>query len=104
MLFELIFVSLYLAGWLICGFLPWLAVSVATRGHAGLPMLPLCLFAGVVGGLSVPVLVRQDAAGLVLSFIAAAVVPSGLMAAQRLALSAKRREAPEDAAPVGKAE
>jgi hypothetical protein len=43
-LFALIFLSLFLLGWLFCAFLPWLAVSVATRGNAGLGM-PLCLFA-----------------------------------------------------------
>ena len=104
MLFELIFISLYLAGWLACGFAPWLAVSVATRGHAGLHMLPVCLFGGVVGGLAVPILVRQDLAGLVMSFVAAILVPAGLIAAQRLALSGRREETSEDAAKVGEAE
>ncbi|GAB4320452.1 MAG: hypothetical protein Kow0010_00240 [Dehalococcoidia bacterium] len=104
MLFELIFISLYLAGWLACGFAPWLAASVATRGHAGLHMLPVCLFGGVVGGLAVPILIRQDLAGLVMSFAAAVLVPAGLMAAQRIALSARREEATEDPAKVGEPE
>lgn len=104
MLFELIFVSLFVAGWLACGFAPWLAVSVATRGHAGLHMLPVCLFGGVVGGLAVPILIRQDLAGLWLSFAAAILLPSGLIATQRLAMSARRPEAAKDAAHLGEPE
>ena len=85
MLFNLIFISLFLSGWLVLAFLPWLAVSVATRGHAGLRLLPLALFTGVVGGLAVPILIRDDGLGLVLSFVAAFALPSLLLGAQRLA-------------------
>ena len=60
MLFDTIFISLFVTGWLICGYVPWLAWSVATRGHAGLIYLPLCLFAGVVGGMAVPTLGLSD--------------------------------------------
>ena len=75
MLFNLIFIGLFVAGWLTLGFLPWLAISVATRGHAGLRYLPLSLFAGLVGGLAVPIFIRDDGLGLVLSFAAAFVLP-----------------------------
>jgi hypothetical protein len=86
--FTLIFVSLFVAGWLIAGLVPWMVLSVATRGNAGLVNLPLCLLAGVVGGLAVPVLGKDDAAGIWLSMAAAAVVPSLLLVARRLSLGA----------------
>lgn len=104
MLFELIFVSLFIAGWLACGFAPWLALSVATRGHAGLHMLPICLFGGVVGGLAVPILLRQDMAGLWLSFAAALFIPAMLLAAQRTAAAARQRQSPGDVARVKEGE
>lgn len=85
MLFTLVFVTLYALGWLALAFAPWLALSVATRGHAGLRLLPACLAAGVAGGLAVPLLVRDDATGLALSFAAALVLPALLLAAARLA-------------------
>ncbi len=95
MLFNLIFISLFVAGWLTLGFVPWLAVSVATRGHAGLRYLPLALFAGVVGGLAVPILIRDDGLGLVLSFVAAFVLPGFLLGVQRLAVAPVPARSPE---------
>ncbi|MGH2628895.1 MAG: hypothetical protein ACRDHY_19830, partial [Anaerolineales bacterium] len=92
MLFETIFGSLFVAGWLICGFLPWLAVSVATRGNAGLGMLPLCLFAGAVGGLGVPLLLNDGWVGVWLSFVAAVAVPALLMAVRKIAAPALTSE------------
>jgi hypothetical protein len=86
--FTLIFVSLFVAAWLFAGLIPWLVLSVATRGSAGLVNLPLCLFAGVVGGLAVPLLGKDDVAGIWLSVLAALVVPSLLLAARRLSLGA----------------
>lgn len=85
MLFALVFVTLYALGWLALGFAPWLALSVATRGHAGLRLLPACLAAGVIGGLVVPLLIRDDGLGIALSFAAAFVLPCLLLAAARLA-------------------
>lgn len=86
-MFTGIFVTLMVAGWLSLAFLPWLGWSVATRGNAGLANLPLCLFAGVVAGLAVPILFRDDAWGLLLSGLAAFAVPLGLLAAQRVAMA-----------------
>jgi hypothetical protein len=94
--FDFIFLGLFFAGWLICGFVPWLALSVATRGNAGLRYLPLCLLAGVTAGLAVPLLGLDDSRGLWLSFAAAFAVPSLLLAARRLSLGAASR--PERAA------
>lgn len=90
-MFTLIFVSLFVAGWLLAGLVPWMVFSVATRGNAGLSNLPLCLFAGVVGGLAVPVLGKDDAAGIWLSMLAALAVPALLLVARRLSLGAVAR-------------
>lgn len=86
MLFTFIFVSLYVMGWCFFAFLPWLAFSIATRGHAGLAMLPLCLFAGVVAGLALPVLGADSVAGFWLSFVAAAAVSLILLTVRRATL------------------
>ncbi len=83
MLFSLLFITLYVLGWLVLGFLPWLALSVGTRGHAGLLWLPLSLIAGVAGGLVVPLFLR-DGLGLVLSFAAAFALPTLLLASRPL--------------------
>jgi hypothetical protein len=94
MTFDLIFVSAFVLGWLACGILPWFALSVVTRGHAGMGMLPLCLLAAVVAGISVPLLGPDDETGLALSFSLSLAVPVLLLAARRLALSAGPRTEP----------
>ncbi len=85
MLFDLLFITFYVLGWLALGFLPWLALSVITRGNAGLRYLPLSMGAGVAGGLVVP-FIRDDGLGLILSFVVALALPTLLLAARRLAL------------------
>ena len=85
-MFTLIFMSLFLAGWLVCAAIPWFALSVKSRGNAGLRYLPLCLFAGVVAALAVPVLGLDDGRGLALSFVAAFSAPALLLAARRFSL------------------
>jgi hypothetical protein len=89
-LFDLIFLSLFLLGWLSCAFVPWLVLSVATRGDAGLGYLPLCLFAGVVAAIAVPVLGVDDTRGLALSFVAALVAPVLLLGAARYSRATRR--------------
>lgn len=86
MLYDAIFVSLYVVGWLVSAFVPWLVLSVATRGRAGLAYLPLCLFVGVVAGFAVPIFGLTNALGLWLSFAAAFLVPALLLAARRFSL------------------
>ena len=83
MLFELIFLSLFAVAWLTCGFVSWLALSVFTRGDAGLGNLPLSLFAALVGGLAVPILGLNSGLGIWLSMFAAAAVPSLLLGIRR---------------------
>ncbi|MEJ5220501.1 MAG: hypothetical protein WHT63_00665 [Tepidiforma sp.] len=84
-MYTAIFVGLYLLGWSVAAFLPWLGWSVATRGRAGLWNLPLCLFAGIVAALAVPVAGATGAAGLAASFVAAFLVPLALMALRQWA-------------------
>ncbi|MCE7927481.1 MAG: hypothetical protein HUU14_05355 [Dehalococcoidia bacterium] len=86
MLFDAIFLTLFVTGWALCGLAPWLALSVWTRGAAGLHYLPLAVFTGVVGGLAVPILGREDATGIWLSFIVAVAAPTLLLAARRFSL------------------
>ena len=91
-MFTAIFLSLIVAVWLILAFIPWLSWSVATRGNAGLANLPLCLFAGVVGGLAVPLLIRDDEWGLLWSALAAVVVPLGLMVVRNVVVPEQGRD------------
>lgn len=86
MLFTLIFMALFVVGWSICALAPWVAASVMTRGGAGLAMLPLCLVAGNVSAMAVPLLGFDGRGGLVASFVVAAVVPALLIATRRFAL------------------
>lgn len=86
MLFDAIFLGLFVSGWLICGFVPWLVLSVATQGNAGLIYLPLAMFAGVVGGLAVPVLGADGTDGIWLSFLVALLAPALLLAARHLSV------------------
>ncbi len=89
MTFEVIFVSLFVGAWLVCGFLPWLVLSVATRGGAGLLYLPLSMFTGLVGGLAVPLAGKDDVAGIWFSFAVAILAPSLLLAARRFSMGAE---------------
>lgn len=89
-LFDIIFVSLFVAGWAMTGVVPWLAFSVATKGNAGLGWLPLSMAIAVVAGLLVPFLGFTDGKGIVLSFVAALIVPAAFMAARRFARPALR--------------
>ncbi len=83
MLFDALFITLFVIGWLALGFLPWLALSVATRGNAGMRYLPLSMAAAVIGGLAVPVF-RDDEVGLILSFVVALAFPTLLLTARRV--------------------
>ncbi len=87
MVFTLIFVSLFVAAWLVLAFIPWLVLSVATRGNAGLANLPLCLFAGLIAALAVPLLGMDGVPGIWLSMAAAFVVPTALLAIRRFSLA-----------------
>lgn len=101
MLFDLIFLSLFVAGWVIAAAIPWLVLSIATRGQAGLANLPICVAAGVVAALAVPLLGKDDAAGLVLSFVLAALASTAVLAARRFSMRAELqvRRARDEAVP-----
>lgn len=88
MWFTVIFVSLFVAGWMIVASVPWLVISVRTRGEAGLAYLPLSWLAGVVCAVLVPVLGFDDGRGLALSFVVAFLAPALLLAARRFSLGA----------------
>ena len=88
MLFDLIFLTIFVAGWLLGGYLPWVVLSVITRGNAGLSNLPICLFAALVVGLAVPILFRDDAIGALISFSVAPVAATAVLAARRVASAA----------------
>lgn len=92
MSFDLIVLTLLITGWAICGVVPWLALSVATKGNAGLIYLPLSMFAAVVLALLVPFLGATGMGGLWLSFAVALVGPALLLGARRFSLVASDRE------------
>lgn len=83
MLFDALFITLFVIGWLALGFVPWLILSVATRGNAGMRYLLPSMAAGVIGGLAVP-LFRDDGLGLGLSFVVAFAFPTLLLTARRI--------------------
>lgn len=84
-LFDLIAGALLITVWMALGVVPWLVASVLTRGHAGVVLLPLCMLAGVAGGMLVPFLGFTDVLGIWLSFASALVLPAILVAARRFA-------------------
>jgi hypothetical protein len=84
--FDLIALTVLVVGWMTCGVAPWLALSVATRGTAGLAYLPLCMFVAVVSAMMVPILGATGVAGLWLSFAAAFLGPAVLLAIRRFSL------------------
>jgi len=92
--FTALFLALFIGAWAVCGAGAWLGLAVATRGHAGLAMLPVAMAAGVVGGLAVPLLARDDVAGLWASLVASVLLPGALLGARALARSATRPDHP----------
>ena len=85
MLFDALFITLFVLGWLALGFVPWLVLSVATRGNAGIRYLLPSMAAGAVGGVVVS-FIRDDGLGLILSFVVALAFPTLLLTARRVAL------------------
>ncbi len=84
MLFDALFITLFVLGWLALGFVPWLVLSVATRGNAGIRYLLPSMAAGAVGGVVVS-FIRDDGFGLILSFVVALAFPTLLLTARRVA-------------------
>lgn len=91
-LFGILAMSVLVAGWLLTGTLAWLFVSVATRGNAGLGMLPLAWFCAVVAALVVPMVGFTGGGGLLSSFVVAFAAPLALLGARRWALRAQAGE------------
>ncbi len=88
MLFTLIFGTIFVVGWSLCGLLPWLAASVLSRGNAGLSTLPLCIFAANVAALAVPTLGADGMGGFLASFAVALAASAALLLVRRFALGA----------------
>lgn len=86
MLFTLIFGGMFVIGWSLCGLVPWVIASMATRGNAGLSLLPLCLFAANVAAVTVPLVGFDGSGGLQASFAVAFVASAALMLVRRFAL------------------
>ena len=76
MSFQFIFLTLFIAGWAICGVFPWLVASVLTRGSAGLVFLPISMATAVLFGMLVPFLGGTGVTGIWLSFGVAVAGPS----------------------------
>jgi hypothetical protein len=93
-LFDIIFGAIFIGLWMALGIVPWLTLSIATRGNAGIGMLPLCMLAGIAGGMIVPFLGFTDVSGIWFSFTAALALPAGLLTARRFAASALSLQTP----------
>lgn len=91
-LFHLIFAVAFIALWMLIGMLPWLASSIRSRGNAGMVFLPVCMLAGVAGGLLVPFLGLTGAGGVWLSLLAALLVPTMLVVARHVSLGTIEHE------------
>jgi hypothetical protein len=91
-LFGILALTVLMAGWVTAGTFAWLAVSVATRGNAGLGMLPLAWFCAVVAALIVPMLGFTGGGGLASSFVVAFFAPLALLGARRWAFRAHSGE------------
>lgn len=92
-MYTAIFVSLFLIAWSALAFIPWLALSVRTKGQAGLLNLPLCLLAGIAGGFAVPLLGLTGAGGIWVSMVVAFGAPALLLAARRFSLGTPLQDA-----------
>ena len=92
MLFNAIFLGILLGGWAICAYAPWVALSVLTRGRAGVQYLPLCLLAGIVAAVAVPLMGADGIGGLWASFGAAMAAPTLLLILRHYTIGAVRRE------------
>ena len=64
--------------WCFLGMLPWLVVAIVRRGRGVILALPLALAGGAAGGVLVPALGTDDAAGFLISLGAA--MAGGLLA------------------------
>jgi hypothetical protein len=69
---DALFISLFVAGWLLCAGLVWLILAAQRRGSAALATLPASLVIGVLAALLLPVLGFRDGRALLLSFPMAA--------------------------------
>jgi hypothetical protein len=83
---------------MVCGVLPWLVLSIVTRGDAGLAWLPVSMLVAVLAAMLVPILGATGITGLWFSFVAAVAGPAALLAVRRFSLGASREVARSRAA------
>lgn len=85
--FDAIALTLLIAGWMVFGAIPWLVLSMVSRGNAGLAFLPVAMLTGVIGALVVPVVGATGLTGLLVSFPVALTASAALLAARTISLS-----------------
>lgn len=73
MLFNLIFLILFIAAWSFLAMLSWIALSLPRRARGALWAAPFALLAGVGGGALVPLAGLDSQLGIGVSMIAALV-------------------------------
>lgn len=71
MLFDLIFLILFVATWLLISMLSWIALSLPRRAHGSLWAAPFAAVGGVTGAVLVPLAGLTDELGVGVSMIAA---------------------------------
>ncbi len=85
--FDAIALTLLIAGWMVSGAIPWLVLSVVSRGNAGLAFLPVSMLTGAIGALVLPIVGATGLTGLLISFPVALIASAALLAARKLSLS-----------------
>ena len=71
MLFDAIFVVLFLAAWGVLGALGWIALSLRRRAVGAIFALPCALLGGMGGGAATPLLGLDDGVGIGVSMVTA---------------------------------
>ncbi len=71
MLFNAIFLTLFVLTWVILGGLPWLGWSLRRRAHGAIWALPFALLGGAGGGVLVPLLGLDNGLGIGVSMVTA---------------------------------
>ncbi len=73
MLFNVIFLILFVAAWSLLAMLSWIALSVPRRAQGALWAAPFAFLGGIGGGALVPLAGLDDEVGIGVSMIAAVV-------------------------------
>ncbi len=71
MLFDAIFLALFVGAWLLLSLLSWITLSMRRRAYGALWAAPFAALGGVAGGVLVPLAGLDNALGIGVSMIAA---------------------------------